>query len=90
MESAKALIKLSDIPIGGRVLVRSRVDWRTAVVSRITDEGITLSVASPKGRNYRLRRTAEHAVGIANGLPFLVSETRENWNENFAVYDSRW
>ncbi len=90
MESAKALTKLSDIPVGGRLLVRSRVDWRTAVVSRISDEVITLSVASPRGRNYRIRKTAEQAVGITNGLYFLVSETCDKWNENFAAYDSRW
>lgn len=90
MESAEALRSLSDLPLGGRILVRSRVDWRTAVISRITDDGVTLSVASPKGRNYRLRRTAEHAVGVANGLHYLISETGENWNENFAAYDFRW
>lgn len=90
MESAEALKSLSDLPLGGRILVRSRVDWRTAVVSRITEEGVTLSVASPKGRNYRLRRNAGHAIGFANGLHFLVSETRESWNENFAGYDQRW
>jgi len=90
MESAETLIFLSDLPIGGRLLVRSRVEWRNAVVTRITDDGVTLSVASPKGRNYRLRRTREHSIGITNGLHFLVSETGESWNENFAGYDQRW
>lgn len=78
------------MPLGGRILIRSRVDWRTAVISRITDDGVTLSVASPKGRNYRLRRTREHAVGVVNGLHFLVSENVEKWNDNFTVYDYRW
>ncbi|MGH9949145.1 MAG: hypothetical protein ACRD6X_18395 [Pyrinomonadaceae bacterium] len=83
-------LKLSNIPLGGRLMVRSRVDWRTAVVSRISEDGITLSVASPKGRNYRLRRDPCHEVGNVNGLYVLHSETSEQWNDNFAAYDIRW
>lgn len=83
-------IKLSSIPIGGRLLVRSRVDWRTAVVARVSEADVTLSVASPKGRNYRLRRDPELEVGFENGLHFLRSESGDKWTENFASYDLRW
>ena len=90
MGAAKALMKLANIPLGGRLLVRSRTDWRTAVVSRVSEDRITLSVASPKGRNYRLARDPELNVGCENGLHYLCSENSERWNENFASYDVRW
>ncbi len=81
---------LGDLPVGGRLMVRSRVDWRTAVVSRVAEDSVTLSVASPKGRNYRLRREPDHTVDIANGIPVLLSEIEESWFDNFAGYDARW
>jgi len=81
---------IDDLPIGGRLLIRSRLDWRVAVVSRKTDDGITLSVASPKGRNYRLRREPGHAVRLERGVPFLATNETEKWTDNFAVYDRRW
>jgi len=90
MEPSENLIGLGTLPLGARLLFRSRSDWRTAVVSRKTDDGVTLSVASPKGRNYRLRRDAELAVGIADGLYFLHSQASDVWTDNFASYDSRW
>ena len=89
MGAAKT-VKLANVPLGGRLLVRSRTDWRTAVVSRISEDRITLSVASPKGRNYRLGRDPELQVGYENGLHFLCCEQAEQWTENFASYDSRW
>jgi hypothetical protein len=90
MGAAEALMKLANIPLGGRLLIRSRTDWRTAVVSRVSDERITLSVVSPKGRNYRLGRDPEMEVGIENGVHFLYSRYTEQWTENFASYDTRW
>ena len=90
MGAAKAVMKLANIPLGGRLLIRSRTDWRTAVVSRIGEDRITLSVASPKGRNYRLGRDPKLRVECENGILFLCSEHTEQWRDNFAAYDSRW
>ena len=90
MGAAKAMMKLANIPLGGRLLVRARTDWRTAVVSRVSEDRITLSVASPKGRNYRLGRDPELRVDCENGLHFLCCDHAELWNENFASYDPRW
>ncbi|PYS89859.1 MAG: hypothetical protein DMF62_06295 [Acidobacteria bacterium] len=90
MEPSENLIGLGTLPLGARLLFRSRSDWRSAVISRKTDDGVTLSVASPKGRNYRLRRDPESAVGIADGLHFLHSQASDVWTDNFASYDSRW
>ena len=89
MGAAKT-VKLANVPLGGRLLVRSRTDWRTAVVSRISEDRITISVSSPKGRNYRLGRDPELQVGYENGLHYLYSEHSEQWTENFASYDTRW
>ena len=89
MGAAKT-VKLANVPLGGRLLVRSRTDWRTAVVSRISEDRITISVSSPKGRNYRLGRDPELQVGYENGLHYLHSEHAEQWSENFASYDPRW
>jgi hypothetical protein len=78
------------MPLGGRLLVRSKKDWRVAVVSRISEEGITLSVASPRGTNYRLRRMADAELAFYGKIPFLTSESEDAWHENFSSYDSRW
>jgi hypothetical protein len=47
VEPAGLQITLASIPLGGRLLIRSKKDWRVAVVSRIGEDKITISVASP-------------------------------------------
>jgi hypothetical protein len=80
---------LADLPIGSRLLVRSKIDWRTAVISKIVDENVTVSVASPTGFSYRLKRTLETEIYFDGIFPILtISE--ENWRENFTKYDTRW
>lgn len=90
MEPAKTQLTLASIPLGGRLLVRSKTDWRVAVVARIGEDQITISVASPKGYNYRLRRAADAPVNLDGRIPFLVIEDSEAWRENFTSYDVRW
>jgi hypothetical protein len=90
VEPAKAQVTLANIPLGGRLLIRSKTNWRVAVVSRITEEHITISVASPKGCNYRLRRPADAEIQFDGGIPFLKFESEERWRENFSAYDARW
>ena len=84
------VIFLSQIPLGGRLLYRARDDWRVAVVSTITDEMVTISVSSPKGRNYRIRREPNSEVMGRSGIWFLDSELKDGWRENCATYDMRW
>jgi hypothetical protein len=80
---------LADLPIGSRLLVRSKVDWRTAAISKIVDEKVTLTVASPTGFSYRLKRTLDTEIHFDGIFPILtISE--ENWRENFTKYDLRW
>ena len=90
MEPAVETITLADIPVGGRLLVRSKKDWRVAVVSRKTEEFISISIASPSGYNYRIRRTGNEQIFLDGLIPFLPRDESEPWRENFSGYDVRW
>ena len=81
---------LGDLPIGYRLMCRSRTDWRTAAVSRFVPGKAILTVCSPSGRTYRLSRRADLEVYADGDLLVLRYEEEENWRENFAEYDSRW
>jgi hypothetical protein len=81
---------LGDFPIGARLLIRSKKDWRTAVVSQFSEEKATLIVCSPNGRTYRLRRLLEIEIIFDGKIPLLKSDLEENWRENFTKYDWRW
>lgn len=78
------------MPIGARLLVRSKKDWRTAAVSRIGEEKIVLTICSPTGRTYRLYREPDVELSYEGIIPILNSEPHENWRENFTAYDTRW
>jgi len=90
VEPAETQITLGEFPLGGRLLVRSKKDWRVAVVSRKTEEFISLSIASPTGYNYRVRRTADLEIFFDGGFPFLRAENADSWRDNFTGYDTRW
>ncbi len=88
METAETKI-LAGLPIGSRILVRSKKDWRSAVISKIIEETVTLIVSSPTGYSYRLRRHLETVIFFDGNLPIL-EVTGENWRENYTTYDRRW
>lgn len=90
MEPAIDRLRLADIPVGGRLLVRSKKDWRVAVVARKTEEFISISIASPSGYNYRIRRTGDEQIFFDGLIPFLPRDKSEPWRENFSDYDVRW
>ncbi|QYO66166.1 hypothetical protein [Leptolyngbya sp. 7M] len=81
---------LGDLHLGSRLLYRSKKDWRTAVVSRIAEDGITISVASPTGYNYRVKRPTDDRLEFHGAMPLLVSDFGDLWQENFSSYDKRW
>ena len=81
---------LGDLPIGARLLVRSKKDWRAAVVSRFSEEKATLIVCSPSGRTYRLYRLLDAKIVFDGEIPILKIEPEEDWRENFSKYDLRW
>ena len=82
---------LGEFPIGGRLLVRSKKDWRVAVVSRKSEDGVvSISIASPSGYCYRIRRNVEVSVTFEGGIAYLPKDDSEPWRENFTGYDTRW
>ena len=81
---------LSDLPIGARLLYRSKKDCRVAVISRFGAEKATLIICSPNGRTYRLRRPLNANIIFDGKIPILKSDVEENWRENFTKYDFRW
>ncbi len=83
-------IALNSLPIGARLLIRSKTDWRSAVVSRYDAEKATLIVCSPSGRTYRLRRMLEAEIIFDGLIPILKIQSEEDWRENFTKYDFRW
>ncbi len=83
-------IILSELPIGGRLLIRSKKDWRVAVVSRITEEKVTLIVCSPFGRTYRMHRNIDCEIIYDGKIPLLKCDSEEDWRDNFSTYDIRW
>ena len=90
METTETQITLRELPIGARLLIRSKTDWRVAVVSKFYEGKATLIVCSPNGRTYRLRRLIEMEIVFDGKIPILKIESEENWRENFTKYDFRW
>lgn len=90
MEAAETKIKLEDLSIGSRLLVRSRTDWRHAAVSKVADELVVLTVCSPTGRTYRLRRKFDSEVLLQGTVAILTDDEPDDWRENFSRYDLRW
>jgi len=90
LETAETQITLRELPVGARLLIRSKKDWRAAVVSKLNEKKATLIVCSPSGRTYRLQRNLEVAIVFDGTIPILKIESEENWRENFTKYDLRW
>jgi hypothetical protein len=82
---------LGDLPIGARLVLRCRKDWREAVVSRFDDEKAVLTVGSPSGKTYRVRRPIGSVLQFDGEIPFLNENCDEiEWRENLVKYDLRW
>ena len=81
---------LGEFPIGARLLIRTKKDWRVAVVSQFYEEKATLIVCSPNGRTYRLRRLLAMEIIFDGKIPILKTDLEEDWRENLTKYDLRW
>ncbi len=91
METSLNQITLGELSTGSRLLVRSKKDWRAAVVSQFDEEKATLIVCSASGGTYRLRRVLETEIIFDGKIPILQNGCEgENWRENFVKYDLRW
>jgi len=82
----KALTLIS-LPLGARLILRCRKDWRTATVCAITPDKITLSVASPSGHTYRVRRPPDAPLSFDGSIPIIGEGC---WRAGLARYDKRW
>jgi hypothetical protein len=82
-------LTLGSLPVGARLVLRCRKDWRAASVAALEPElaRVVLSVASPSGHTYRLRRPADSPLSL-DGLIPVLGEGR--WRPCLARYDLRW
>ncbi len=80
-------LTLASLPIGARLVLRCRKDWRVAAVALITAETVTLTVASPSGHTYRLRRPPDSLITLDGDIPILGEGA---WRVGLARYDVRW
>lgn len=80
---------LGSLPVGARLILRCRADWRAAAVAGFEpDRGrVVLSVASPNGHTYRVRRPADSPLAHDGHLPVLGEG---QWRAGLARYDVRW
>lgn len=85
--SMEKALTLASLPLGARLVIRGRRDWRAACVVGITIETITLSVAAPSGHTYRLRRPPETPLMSYGSIPVLGEGC---WRSGLARYDLRW
>lgn len=78
---------LAALPLGARLILRCRKDWRVASVAAVALDQITLSVASPSGYTYRVRRPPNAALTYEGAIPILGEGS---WRIGLARYDARW
>ena len=80
---------LGSLPVGARLILRCRADWRAATVAayEVALGRVILNVASPKGGTYRVRRPADAALSYDGHVPLLG---QGQWRAAFARYDVRW
>lgn len=81
---------LGTLCVGSRLLVRSRIDWRHAAVARIDGDQVVITVASPTGRSYRIRREASSSLSVIDSIAFLPRSRNDRLNTDWCRYDGRW
>jgi hypothetical protein len=80
-------VTLGSLPVGARLILRCRADWRAATVSAFEAERVVLNVASPGGHTYRVRRPSDSPLAFDGGIPVLGEGC---WRAGLARYDLRW
>jgi hypothetical protein len=80
-------LTLAALPVGARLILRCRKDWRDATVVRLSLEAITLSVSAPSGRTYRVRRSPDSPLSFDGSIPVLGEGS---WRASLVNYDKRW
>ena len=90
MKTSQTQKTLRELPVGARLIVKCKKDWRGAVVSSINEEKVILIVCSASGGTYRLRRPPETAIIFDGAFSILPDGCEDEWRENFIKYDARW
>ncbi len=80
-------LELRELPVGARVIIRCKFDWRSAAVSAQREERVVLTIASPTGRRYRKSCPPETPVEMDGIVPVIGDGA---WRETFVKYDCRW
>lgn len=78
---------LASLPVGARLVLRCRKDWRDATIAAVSLESVTLSVGAPSGRTYRVRRPPDSLISHDGAIPVLGDGA---WRAGRARYDVRW
>jgi hypothetical protein len=80
---------LGSLPVGARLILRCRADWRAATVASYEPAAarVVLNVASPTGHTYRVRRPADATLSYDGHFPVLGEG---QWRAGLARYDVRW
>ena len=82
---------LGSLPIGARLVLRCRKDWREAVVAQFQNDKVVLQVVAVSGKTYRVRRPPESVIIFDGRIPILNTDCDEfEWRENLIKSDSRW
>jgi hypothetical protein len=80
-------LTLGSLPVGARLVIQCRKDWRDATVVACLGEKTVLSVGSPSGRTYRLRRPSDSILLLDGFIPVLGEGS---WKPSMVKYDLRW
>jgi len=96
LEETSAIVEkesapLGSLPIGARLVLRCRKDWREAVVSQFYADKVVLIVNSITGKTYRVRRPIDAEIffdGKIAVLPVTCDEIE--WRESLIKFDTRW
>lgn len=88
-DGATPAATLGSLPVGARLILRCRADWRAATVASYEPDAarVVLNVASPGGHTYRVRRPADAALAHDGHFPVLGEG---QWRAGLARYDVRW
>jgi hypothetical protein len=85
--STENILTLGDLPTGARLVLRCRKDWRDATIMAVSLDKIILSVGSPSGHTYRVRRPPDSLLTLDGSIPVLGEGC---WRAGRVRYDLRW
>ena len=86
----EVVFTLAQLLPGSRLVLRCRKDWRAAAVSAVTPDCVVLTVASPTGHAYRVRRPHDSPLTFDGSIPILSDRDSSGWRVALARYDARW